>query len=105
MKRQSLLQARKPALLQVASMARVPASVKRTIYAFLATDSEVMQDPLSVSAPQAHAYEFQSGGVVEMLGKLEDKFKDERNQLEKEEMKVKFAHETIVNDLENSITG
>merc|ERR1719456_1727302 len=105
MKRESLLQARKPALLQVTQLSRVPSSVKRTIYAFLATDSEVVSDPLSVSAPQANAYEFQSGGVVEMLGKLEDKFKDERNQLEKEEMKVKFAHESVVNDLQNSIIG
>jgi chromosome segregation ATPase len=55
-----------PALLQkVVELNRVPSSAKRTILAFLATSEE--QDPMSVSAPQANAYEFQSGGVVSML--------------------------------------
>merc|ERR1719171_373287 len=71
-------------LLQVTKMERVPENVKRTIYSFLATDNEVIQPAgLSVSAPEANAYEFQSGGVVEMLEKLLDKFRDERSTLEK----------------------
>merc|ERR1719421_1745536 len=82
---------------------RIPASAKRTIYSFLAMDSEVVQDPLSVSAPQANAYEFQAGGIVDMIAKLEDKFKDERNSLEKDEMQAKFAFEKVVQDLVSSI--
>jgi hypothetical protein len=90
-------------------MARVPERVKRTIASFLATDAEVIEnlaqpmDPLAVSAPQANAFDFQSGGVVEMLQKLEDKFKDERNELEKAEMEAKHAHEMVVQDLDGQI--
>merc|ERR1719181_2207572 len=49
--------------------------------AFLASKDH--EDPLSVTAPEAAVYEFQSGGVVEMVEKLEDKFKDELHELEK----------------------
>merc|ERR1719253_278958 len=74
------------------------------IASFLATDGEIA-DPLDVSAPQANAYEFQSGGVVDMLEKLKDKFQDERNQLEKEEMNAKHAFEMSVQDLVGQIEG
>merc|ERR1719253_1977647 len=74
------------------------------IASFLATDGEIA-DPLDVSAPQANAYEFQSGGVVDMLEKLQDKFQDERNQLEKEEMNAKHAFEMSVQDLVGQIEG
>lgn len=47
-------------VLQVTKLARVPQSVKQTIFAFLATDEELRQPQLEVSAPQANAYEFQS---------------------------------------------
>jgi hypothetical protein len=103
----SMSQPATAALLQVAKLARVPERVKRTIASFLATDAEVVenlsQDPLSVTAPQANAFDFQSGGVVEMLEKLEDKFKDERNDLERAEMEAKHAHEMVVQDLEGQI--
>merc|ERR1719327_1578819 len=90
-------------LLQVTKMERVPESVKRTIYSFLATDSEVVQpEGLSVSAPEANAYEFQSGGVVEMLEKLLDKFRDERSTLEKDELGAKHAYEMVMQDLQDS---
>jgi len=78
-------------LQQVAVLDRVPAAAKRVIASFLATDQEISQDPMSVSAPQANAYEFQSGGVIQMLDKLKDKFQDERNTLEKEELNSKHA--------------
>jgi chromosome segregation ATPase len=105
LKRQAYDRTQSEALIQVTKLARVPESVKRTIASFLSTDSEVTQDPLGVSAPQANAYEFQSGGVVEMLEKLEDKFKDERNDLEKAEMSAKHAHEMMVQDLTDQIEG
>merc|ERR1719327_750899 len=90
-------------LLQVTKMERVPESVKRTIYSFLATDIEVVQpEGLSVSAPQANAYEFQSGGIVEMLEKLLDKFRDERSTLEKDELGAKHAYEMVMQDLQDS---
>merc|ERR1719327_1411424 len=90
-------------LLQVTKMARVPENVKKTIYSFLATDDEVVQPAgLSVSAPEANAYEFQSGGVVEMLEKLLDKFRDERSTLEKDELGAKHAYEMVMQDLQDS---
>merc|ERR1719421_148396 len=66
---------------------------KDVITNFLSTDSEVAQ------APQANGYEFQSGGVVEMLEKLEDKFVDERSDLEKAEVKAKHAFDMLMQDL------
>ena len=41
---------------------------------FLSSNDRQEPDPLSVTAPEAAAYEFQSGGVVEMLEKLDGKF-------------------------------
>merc|ERR1719352_1067483 len=70
-------------LQKVASLKRLPTRAKRTIMAFLSSKDQQEPDPLSVTAPEAAAYEFQSGGVVEMLDKLEDKFKGELHELEK----------------------
>merc|ERR1719465_377268 len=98
-----LLQKDKAFLQKVAQLNRIPASARRTIASFLATDQEITQDPLSVSAPQANAYEFQSGGVVEMLEKLKDKFQDEKHELEKEELNEKHAYEMAAEDLHSSI--
>merc|ERR1719364_662037 len=89
-------------LQKVSVLSRVPAQAKRIIASFLATDQELLQDQeqpgLSVSAPQANAYEFQSGGVVEMLEKLKDKFQDE-----KAELNGKHAYEMAAEDLHSSI--
>merc|ERR1719327_2216670 len=91
-------------LLQVTKMERVPENVKRTIYSFLATDEEVVQPAgLSVSAPEANAYEFQSGGVVEMLEKLLDKFRAELDGYQKEELNAKFNYQTLYQELVSNI--
>merc|ERR1719281_505491 len=70
-------------LQKVASLKRLPVKAKRTIMAFLSFNDKQEPDPLSVTAPEAAVYEFQSGGVVEMIEKLEDKFKGELHELEK----------------------
>jgi chromosome segregation ATPase len=90
-------------LQQVSLLARVPEKARRTIAAFLATDVEIRQDPLSVSAPEASGYEFQSGGVVDMLENLKEKFEDELRDLEKEEMNAEHAYELMSVDLKASI--
>merc|ERR1719199_271317 len=90
-------------LQQVSLLVRVPEKARRTIAAFLATDSEIRQDPLSVSAPQAAGYEFQSGGVVDMLENLKEKFEDELRDLEKDEMNAEHAYELMSVDLKASI--
>jgi len=86
-------------LQKVSSLDRVPANARRVVEAFLS----IKQDPMSVSAPEANAYEFQSGGVVDMLQKLKDKFQDERSTLEKEEMDAKHAYEMMIQDLTDEV--
>merc|ERR1719420_1933304 len=88
-------------LQRVVATKRVPQSAKRTIMAYLALG----QDPLSVTAPQAAAYEFQSGGVVEMLENLRDKFQKEKNDLEKDEMGAKHAYDLMMMELKDSISA
>merc|ERR1719352_1056299 len=88
-------------LQRVIATHKVPQSAKRTILAYLSLD----QDPLSVTAPQAKGYEFQSGGVVEMLENLRDKFQKEKNDLEKDEMGAKHAYDLMMLDLKDSISA
>jgi uncharacterized protein YoxC len=92
------------ALLQeVTRKRKVPASAKRTLLSFLAL--RIRQDPLAVSAPQASAYEFQSGGVVEMLENLMEKFMEEKRDLEKDEMGAKHAYDLMMLELKDSISA
>merc|ERR1719389_1621589 len=79
----------------------LPIGAKRTLLAFLNSDAK--QDPLSVSAPQAAAYESQSGGVVEMLEKLLDKFRAELDGYQKEELNAKFNYQTLYQELVGNI--
>merc|ERR1719377_454550 len=53
--------------------------------------------------PEANAYEFQSGGIVEMLKKLRDEFRTKLADCEKEEMNSKHAFDMVVQDLVDSI--
>jgi uncharacterized protein YoxC len=101
---QGFMQEDEVALLQeLTKKTKVPASAKRTLLSFLALRSR--QDPLSVSAPQAKGYEFQSGGVVEMLENLMDKFMDEKRELEKDEMGAEHAHKLMMMELKDSISA
>merc|ERR1719326_565556 len=90
-------------LQKVAAIERIPAAARRTLASFLALDTSTQQDPLSVSAPQANAYEFQSGGVVDMLEDLKDKFSEEKSTLEQDEMKSKHAYDMMLMELKDSI--
>merc|ERR1719277_2573256 len=74
----------------------IPQEAKQVISAFLAQDPD---EGLAVGAPEANGYEFQSGGVIEMLEKLLDKFVAERTTLEKEEANSKHAYEMLMQDL------
>merc|ERR1719359_604692 len=55
------------------------------------------------SAPEANAYEFQSGGIVDMLKKLKDEFRGKLGECQKEEMNSKHAYDMIVADLVDTI--
>merc|ERR1719168_2510 len=85
-------------LLQVRSLKLVPASSKKALTNFLQQDPE-----LAYAAPEANAYEFQSGGVVEMLEKLMDEFSSKKTDLEKEELGAQQAYEQIRQQLADNI--
>merc|ERR1719327_2291605 len=52
-----------------------------------------------LAAPEANAYEFQSGGVVAMLEKLLHKFEDELFALEKAEMNAQANYDMLAQKL------
>merc|ERR1719238_487702 len=89
-------------LKKVASLKKIPASARKTLWAFLSM-KQPEEDPLAVSAPEAATYEFQSGGVVEMLGKLEDKFRGELHDLEKAEILAGQEFTLQIQELINQI--
>eukprot|EP00439_Symbiodinium_sp_Y106_P013068 s4539_g1.t3 len=55
----------------------------------------------SAKKPEVDGYEFQSKGVVELLKELEDKFIQEKADLEKAEFEKKAAYETTLAGLKN----
>merc|ERR1719213_137149 len=60
---------------------------------------ESLKDDDALTAPEANAYEFQSGGVVAMLEKLLHKFEDELFALEKAEMNANANYEMLAQKL------
>jgi len=85
-------------LLQVNRLKMVPGSTKRALTSFL------QQDPAATySAPEANAYEFQSGGVVDMLEKLKKQFGEQKLNLEEEEMNAQHGYEGIMQELTDNI--
>jgi cell division septum initiation protein DivIVA len=83
-------------------MTLIPPDAKKAIDLFLAQDPPDEEQSL-IQAPEANAYESQTGGIVEMLQKLLDKFVDERTALEKEEMNKKAAFDMVKQDLTGTI--
>jgi len=55
--------------------------------------------------PDANAWEGKSGGVINMLEKLEDKFNDERTALRKAEANSKHAYQMLVQDLDAQVAN
>merc|ERR1719353_640134 len=82
----------------------VPRNAMRVLDAYLQTGAGTPAPPeeLAVSAPEANAYEFQSAGIVNMLDKLEDKFDDQRSELEKDEMDNKHKYEMLMQQLQDT---
>jgi hypothetical protein len=60
---------------------------------------------LEYEEPKANAYEFQSGGIVDILKNLKDEFRTKLADTQKEEMKGKHAHAMIVQDLVDSTSA
>jgi len=90
--------AQSASLLQLQNNARIPAQTKALITSFLA-----LKSGNDMEAPEANAYEFQSGGVVSVLEKLKLKFEDEKLALEKEEMAAKANYQVLMQQLTDDI--
>jgi hypothetical protein len=84
------------ALIQVKE--KLPESAKATIDAFLA-----LNDGTDLGAPEAAAYESQSGGIIDMLEKMRLKFEDQRMGVEKAEIAAKSNYETLAMALKDEI--
>jgi len=84
-------------LAQVRSSALVPPEAKAMVESLLALRSDSRQ------APEANAYEFQSGSVVQLLEKLTIRFKDERLALQKAEINSKHNFEMLLQQLTTNI--
>jgi len=89
-------------LLQLTTADFMPAQAKSMMAAFMGImGKDFMED--MVDAPEANAYEFQSGGIISMLKKLRDEFRTKLADCQKEEMNSKHAYDMVVQDLVDSI--
>merc|ERR1719387_353850 len=62
-----------------------------------------LNDDSAPHSPEANAYEFQSGSVIDMLKRLRDEFTDKLGECQKEEMNAKHASDMVVQDLTDSV--
>lgn len=90
-------------LLQVSTLS---VRAKSVITSYLQDPSDVqmlLQEGSVRGRQQPKTYESSSGGVIDMVKKLGDKFKEEKAAIEKEEAKKQFASDMIVQGLTDSI--
>jgi len=90
-------------LLQLSRNDRMPAKVRSIVAAFVGMTKDSPLGGMDSSAPEANAYEFQSGSIVEMLKRLQDQFREKLGESQKEEMNSKHASAMIIQDLTDSI--
>merc|ERR1719262_218406 len=91
------------ALMQLSSKNELPERAQAMISAFMAM-MDANDDSQAPTPPEANAYEFQSGGIVDMLKKLQDDFRKQAKQCDKEEMNSKHAYDMVMQDLTSSIS-
>jgi len=111
-------------LLQVSKLRAIPESARSVFAAYLESDSapspmaaptappapappagtvkEMPKDNLFHEAPEAYGYEFQSGGVVDILEKLKDEFSTKKYELDHEELSAQHAFEDIAQMLNDN---
>merc|ERR1719478_1529078 len=87
-------------LLQVQNSKLINDRAKAAITSYLAVAQNLESDEF---APEANAYENQSGGVVSLLEKLLAKFEDQKLTLEKEEMKKVGNFQVLEQQLTDNI--
>jgi len=104
------------ALLQKGS-SRMPMKTRKALMSFLQLNSpdearkallqEAAEEGITigdgVAPPEAAVYESSSGGIIEMIEQLGEKFEDERMDLEKREANMQNAFLMMTKDLESSI--
>jgi len=96
--------AQSASLLQISASLLIPEQTKKAINSFLSRGAEdlgMMQ--IEVEQPQANAYNSATGGLIEMLEKLVEKFSDEQTELEKQETEARQAFELLIQDLKTYI--
>eukprot|EP00931_Biecheleriopsis_adriatica_P028314 TRINITY_DN1689_c0_g2_i1.p1 TRINITY_DN1689_c0_g2~~TRINITY_DN1689_c0_g2_i1.p1 ORF type:complete len:678 (+),score=246.40 TRINITY_DN1689_c0_g2_i1:98-2131(+) len=109
---QALKSGKKTSLIQLTalnSLKMLPKDALDSIDAYLSVSQPEAADSPSLlsmasamddaQAPQPKVYESKSGGVIKMLETLQDKFVDERMELEKEETKKKHTYELLAQRL------
>merc|ERR1719443_762453 len=101
------------ALLQLPEIVRMTPKAQKYLASLLSTlehgksgepegESEA-PDFSDYEAPEAKAYEFQSGGIIGVLKRLLDEFRTKKGECEKEEMNSAHASSMIVQDLVDTI--
>jgi len=103
MKKQNYDRQQKQSFLQTDAnlMAAIPEKARMLVESYIALKDD--DDYLSRTGPEANAYEFQSGNIVQMLQKLSENFQKQVSDLEKAEMNAKHAAELAEEDLSNAI--
>jgi prefoldin subunit 5 len=91
-------------LLQIKSLKHLPAAAKASVTNLLQQpEPELPDEMLFREAPEAYGYEFQSGGVLDMLGKLKSDFGTQKMELEKQELEAQHAHDQMRQQLADNI--
>merc|ERR1719149_130614 len=92
-------------LLQLTESDHLPAQAKSMVAAFLGVMGKDFMADMGpdYAAPEANAYENQSGGIITMLKKLKDEFRTKLADCQKEEMNSKHAYDMVVQDLVDAI--
>lgn len=80
------------------ALAKGSGKSRKVLAAFLSRNMEFQ-------TPEAYAYESRSGGVVDMIEQLKDKFIDERSALEKEETSRRHSYQMLVQEFHTSKTN
>merc|ERR1719169_329005 len=90
------------ALLQLPEIVRMTPKAQKYLASLLSTLEQGKggePDFSDYEAPEAKAYEFQSGGIIGVLKRLLDEFRTKKGECEKEEMNSAHASNMIVQDL------
>jgi uncharacterized protein YoxC len=90
-------------LIQVSRLRLVTGRSRTILDSFLQGQLPDGKEGLDVSAPEASAYENQSGGVIDMLAKLQDQFSGEKRKLEMAELGAQQAYEQIMQQLADDV--